>query len=183
MRRFELIDGEGREARPSAIISYDEATGAYGARVEDWAEPGDVPAIFAAFVARGEKDIPSEWVQAWVDERVAPPSRQNIGEVLRSHGLMEYDSAVLLASGAGRSSQDGFYLREIGTSVKNARRLGSLVEKERLAAGKTQVELAKQSGMTQTAVSILERGGANPTLKTLERIADALGKNLVITFE
>ncbi len=53
MRRFELIDGEGRELRPSAIISYDEATGAYGARVEDWAEPGDVPAIFAAFVAEG----------------------------------------------------------------------------------------------------------------------------------
>ncbi|WP_442879014.1 helix-turn-helix domain-containing protein, partial [Collinsella tanakaei] len=53
----------------------------------------------------------------------------------------------------------------------------------RLAAGKTQVDLAGQSGMTQTAVSVLERGGANPTLKTLERIADALGKNLVITFE
>ena len=37
--------------------------------------------------------------------------------------------------------------------------------------------------MTQTAVSVLERGGANPTLKTLERIADALGKSLVIKFE
>lgn len=154
MRRFELIDGEGRELRPSAIISYDEATGAYGARVEDWAEPGDVPAIFAAFVARGERDIPSKWVQAWVDERIAPPGRQNIGEVLRSHGLMEYDSAALLASSAGRSSQDGFYLREIGTSTKSARCLGRLVEKERLAAGKTQVDLAGQSGMTQTAVKI-----------------------------
>ena len=87
MRRFELIDGEGRELRPSAIISYDEATGAYGARVEDWAEPGDVPAIFAAFVARGERDIPSKWVQTWVDERIAPPGRQNIGEVLRSHAI------------------------------------------------------------------------------------------------
>lgn len=183
MRRFELIDGETHGARPCATITYNEVTGVYKARVEGWAGPGDVPAIFAAFVAQGKRDIPSEWVRVWVDERIAPPSRQNIGEVLRSHGLVEYDSGALLASGEGRSSQDGFYLREMSAPARGARRLGALVERERLAAGKTQVELAKQSGMTQTAVSVLERGGANPTLKTLEKIADALGKTLVIAFE
>lgn len=183
MRRFELIDGEARGNRPCANIAYDEATGAYSAHIESWAGPGDVPAVFAAFVARGERDIPREWVRAWVDERIAPPSRQNIGEVLKAHGLMEYDSGALLASSEGRSSQDGFYLREVGAPAKGARHLGALVEKERLAVGKTQAELARQSGMTQTAVSVLERGGGNPTLKTLERIADALGKTLVIAFE
>lgn len=86
-------------------------------------------------------------------------------------------------SGNGRSSQDGFYLKEIGRPVECAKRLGRLIEQERLRAGMTQGQFVECAGMTQAALSLLERGGSNPTVKTLERIAEALGKRLVITFE
>lgn len=113
MRRFELIDSERDGAVPCGVISYDPTDQTFSARVFDWATPRDVPAIFIPFVERGERDIPPRWVRAWVDERIAPPTRQNIGQILRVHDLEEYEPCVLLMSGEGRSSQDGFYLREI----------------------------------------------------------------------
>lgn len=51
------------------------------------------------------------------------------------------------------------------------------------ARGKmTQEELAKAMGTTQTAVSRLESGRSNPSVKTLERFAKATNKRLQIRF-
>lgn len=45
----------------------------------------------------------------------------------------------------------------------------------RTAAGMSQGELARAAGMTQPAVSRVERGEANPRLQTIARLAAALG--------
>ncbi len=44
--------------------------------------------------------------------------------------------------------------------------------------GMTQAELAVATGIDQADISRIERGSANPTEKTLLRIADALGADL-----
>ena len=46
----------------------------------------------------------------------------------------------------------------------------------------TQRELAQRCGMKQSAFARLESGNANPTLETLKRVADGLGKQLRISF-
>lgn len=46
----------------------------------------------------------------------------------------------------------------------------------------TQRELAARCGMKQSAFARLESGNANPTLETLKRVADGLGKKLRISF-
>ena len=46
----------------------------------------------------------------------------------------------------------------------------------------TQSELALKSGLAQAVVSNIERGASNPTMRTLERLADALGCELRVTF-
>lgn len=181
MRTFELVDGETPGAAPCAVITCDQAAQRFGAEVAEWAGPEDVPLMFSPFVERGERTIPERWVRAWVDERIAPPSRQNIGEVLREHGLDEYDALELLLSGEGRSSQDGFYLREITDDYRDAARLGREFARARAEAGLTQEELAERSGIRQETLSRLERGRVNPTAKTLEKLARALGKQLRIT--
>jgi ribosome-binding protein aMBF1 (putative translation factor) len=61
-------------------------------------------------------------------------------------------------------------------------RLGVLVREHRTAAGVTQTELARRSGTSQPAIARLEAGGAEPTVATLRRIADALGFDLVLDF-
>ncbi|HLI74945.1 MAG TPA: helix-turn-helix transcriptional regulator [Acidimicrobiales bacterium] len=61
--------------------------------------------------------------------------------------------------------------------------VGSSVRAARLRAGVSQVELARRTGTSQPSIARLERGMVSPTVITLDRIARALGAELVIDFE
>ncbi len=52
----------------------------------------------------------------------------------------------------------------------------------RTSEGLTQKELSARSGIAQGDISKLESGNANPSLKTLQRLAKAMGKKLKIDF-
>lgn len=52
------------------------------------------------------------------------------------------------------------------------------VIKERLRKKLTQKELADKCGMTQHMIAKLEGGEANPTLRTMSRVAEVLGKRV-----
>ena len=45
----------------------------------------------------------------------------------------------------------------------------------------TQRELSDMTGIAQGDISKIENGNANPSIKTLDRLADALGKKLKVT--
>lgn len=49
--------------------------------------------------------------------------------------------------------------------------------------GMTQQQLSKITGIDRSDISRLENAEANPTLSTLQKIADALGKKLEINFK
>jgi len=55
-----------------------------------------------------------------------------------------------------------------------------LVHRLRSEAGLTQAELAKRMGTTQSAIARMEGGGVRPTLDTLEKLAAAVGQELVV---
>ena len=46
-----------------------------------------------------------------------------------------------------------------------------------------QKQLAQLTGISQANVCCIERGNSKPTIDSLKKIADALGKRLVISFE
>jgi transcriptional regulator with XRE-family HTH domain len=50
----------------------------------------------------------------------------------------------------------------------------------RIDAGLTQAELAERMGTTQSAIARMEGGGARPNLETLEKLATAVGAELVV---
>ena len=52
----------------------------------------------------------------------------------------------------------------------------------RLSQNMTQKELAEKSGIAQTEISRLENGTRNPSIKLLQRLADAMGMVLNVTF-
>ena len=52
----------------------------------------------------------------------------------------------------------------------------------RKESGLTQQQLAERTGITQADISKLENGNANPSLKTLQRLASAMDKKLKISF-
>jgi HTH-type transcriptional regulator/antitoxin HipB len=71
--------------------------------------------------------------------------------------------------------------REGYEQARRAFLIGQAVRERRLALGLSQTEVAARAGMTQPALSRLEAGGAVPTIPVLERIAAALGAELIVT--
>ena len=61
--------------------------------------------------------------------------------------------------------------------------IGDVIREAREAAGLSQRELADRMGMAQPNLVPLERGRKSPTVRTLEKMADALGCDLVISFQ
>lgn len=55
-----------------------------------------------------------------------------------------------------------------------------LVHRLRRDAGLTQAELAERMGTTQSAIARMEGGGTRPRLETLEKLAAAVGADLVV---
>jgi ribosome-binding protein aMBF1 (putative translation factor) len=58
-----------------------------------------------------------------------------------------------------------------------------LIVRERKMQKLTQKQLAVQTGLSQANISNIEKGVNRPTIDSLKKIADALGKRLVIEFE
>ena len=52
----------------------------------------------------------------------------------------------------------------------------------RKAKGMTQKQLAEATGINQADISKLERGNANPSLRTLQRLAAGMGMQLKLEF-
>ncbi len=61
--------------------------------------------------------------------------------------------------------------------------VGSAVRAARRRAGVSQADLAERAGTSQPSIARLEKGQVSPTVITLDRIARALGTDLVIDFE
>ncbi len=59
---------------------------------------------------------------------------------------------------------------------------GSLIAL-RIERGLTQQEVAQKMNTTQSVISRLESGSANPSLATLKRLAEALGARVVARLE
>ncbi len=60
--------------------------------------------------------------------------------------------------------------------------IARLVIVHRMKSGLTQKALAAQVGTSESAICRLERGAHAPSVDTLQRIADAFGKDLVVDF-
>lgn len=67
-------------------------------------------------------------------------------------------------------------------SEYDALELEFAIIRARQAAGLSQQELSMRTGITQADISKLESGKANPSIRTLRRIATALNKTLRIEF-
>ncbi len=52
----------------------------------------------------------------------------------------------------------------------------------RKASGLTQKDLAERTGIAQGDISKLENGSANPSLRTLQRLAEGMGMKLKLEF-
>ena len=65
---------------------------------------------------------------------------------------------------------------------KHSHNLGQVIALIRKKRGYTQDQLAAMTGISQSTIAMIERGGNNPTVKTLEQLAAALDTSLATLF-
>ena len=76
--------------------------------------------------------------------------------------------------------EDGTLIRI--ESVNPAKALAGSLARAREYAAMTQKQLSQKTGIYQSDISKIESGNANPSLSTLQRLAEGMNMNLEITF-
>ena len=96
MRIFAIKD----ESLPRDIILgyliYYELSKSFYIELPEDADPWETPLLLSSFVRQGRHSVSSYWSRLWVQQRIIPQDRQNIGQVLKENGLKEYDEFQLL---------------------------------------------------------------------------------------
>ena len=99
----------------------------------------------------------------------------------RAEIRIAYDLLDLLQKEVrGKAVPDRALGNQYGAGMCNG--LGASLYMARLQAGITQQQLADLTGINQADISRFERGISNPSLATIQRLADGLGMGLSIEF-
>ena len=131
MKIFAIRDAADQSNKDLAYLFYYEINRKFYIELPEKADPWETPLLLASFVKNGEQSINSYWSRVWVQQRIVPSDRQNIGQILRDNGLKSYDEFALLILASGRCEQDDYYLVPIAESALPAqivRRLNRKIE-------------------------------------------------------
>ena len=112
MRVFVIHDDEIDKNGIGYLFHY-ERSNKFIVEIKDNLNEWNAPLLFSALVKRGIYTIPQNISRLWIEERVIPSGRQNIGMILKNAKLKKYNEGRLLALSKGKSSQDSCYIREI----------------------------------------------------------------------
>ena len=100
------------------------------------------------------------------------------GKLMGAYGIIWTDDLDIEAE---TIYEDGETIETKPINIQNAS--SQAVLSARVKAGLSQKELSELTGIDQSDISKIERGVANPSVATLERIAAALGGRLKIAIE
>lgn len=110
MKIFAIRDEFASEQMDLAYLLYYELEKRFYIELPEDADPWDTPLILSSFAKKGETSVNSYWSKMWVQQRIVPADRQNLGQILRDNKLKEYDEFDLLMLAMGRCAQDDYYL-------------------------------------------------------------------------
>ena len=131
MKIFAIRDATDPAQKDLAFLIYYEVDKRFYIELPEKADSWETPLLLASFAQKGEYTINSYWSKAWVQQRVVPPDRQNIAQILRDNGLKTYDEFALMMLCSGRCEQDDYYLVQIDENAlpfKIARRFEKKIE-------------------------------------------------------
>lgn len=111
MKIYEIID-KYKKLKIGYLFYYEKNNNCY-IEICDDIDEWDLPPILDYFVRNGSRTVPEYWAMKWVENRIVPKDRQNLGSILKDAGLDVYDEMKLLIWSDGRCAQDDCYIRKI----------------------------------------------------------------------
>ena len=89
MKIFAIRDESCDVKKDLAYLLYYEREKQFYIELPEDADPWETPLLLDNFVKRGETSVNSYWSRIWVEQRIVPTDRQNLGEILHDNGLTE----------------------------------------------------------------------------------------------
>lgn len=106
MKRSAIKNDQIDRNKILSVLNYDEEKKEFTIDIPEYAVSNELPFVMAAFWKRGLCKVSPEWSMRWVQSRIVPHTRQNIGQILRANGMKRYDEYALLVKNQGRCCQD-----------------------------------------------------------------------------
>lgn len=131
MKIFAIRDESAIDQIDLAYLLYYEVEKRFYIELPEDADPWETPLLLSSFLKKGETSVNSYWSKMWVQQRIVPMDRQNLGQILRDNKLKEYDEFDLLMLAMGRCAQDDYFLVPIEESQlpeKIKKRFARLIE-------------------------------------------------------
>ena len=113
MKIFAIRDESAPEEKDLGYLLYYAGDKRFYIELPKDADPWETPLLLSSLLKKGETSINSYWSKIWVQQRIVPTDRQNIGQILKKYHLSEYDEFDLLMIARGRCAQDDYYLTPI----------------------------------------------------------------------
>jgi len=110
-RRYAILSSRTNEH--IAVLSYNEIDKTFSICVREDIEANKLPFFFRLYAENGIRQLNHKIAFSWVRPRICPPSRHNIRDILRVHGLKEYDEMSLLKLTKGICGLDDLYIEEM----------------------------------------------------------------------
>ena len=95
-----------------AYLEYDVVQAVFALHIRRDLDISNTSIQLYAYTSAGYYDLNPEMSLRWVQDRLIPPNRANIGDILREGGLTEYSEIGMIDLHKGRCVQDDLYLEE-----------------------------------------------------------------------
>ncbi len=112
MRVFAIHDEDLDRQDEIGFLFYYERREEFVIELREDLTEWEAPLLFSSQVRGGIFTVTKEISKLWVDERVIPSGRQNIGYILKNAKLSAYSEGKMLALSKAKSSQDSCYIEE-----------------------------------------------------------------------
>ncbi len=113
MKIFAIRSDSMRKVKDLAYLIYYEKEKTFYIELPEDADEWETPLILSSYLKKGERTVNAYHSKMWVQQRIVPPDRQNLGQILKENGLDSYDEFELLTLSKGRCAQDDYYIQAI----------------------------------------------------------------------
>ena len=102
MEIFAIRSDSIKKDKDLAYLIYYENEKSFYIEIADDVDEWEVPLILSSYLRIGKKTVDAYHSKLWVQQRIVPPDRQNLGQILKENNLDIYDEFEILKMSKGR---------------------------------------------------------------------------------